>query len=174
VILADAAKAGALLFAAVVIQVAVLAPLEVFGGTPDLVLLVLVAVALLRGPLFGAIAGFAAGLLVDTATLDTLGVTSLLLTLAGYWTGRYGETTGRDRGHAPFLSVAVVTILVTAAALVLRFMLGAHPSARLVLFDALPPTVLLNLALTAPVYALGRRLLRPPDRMEPREVRLLG
>jgi rod shape-determining protein MreD len=174
VILLDAAKAGALLFVAVVIQVAVLAPLEVLGGTPDLVLVVLVAVALLRGPMFGAVAGFAAGLLVDTATLDTLGVTSLLLTLAGYWTGRYGETTGRDRGHAPFLSVAVVSILFAASALVLHFMLGAHPSARLVLFDSLPPTVLLNVLLTAPVYALCRRLLRPPDRADAREVRLLG
>jgi cell shape-determining protein MreD len=102
------------------------------------------------------------------------GVTSLLLTLAGYWTGRYGETTGRDRGHAPFLSVGVVTILFMVAALLLHFMLGAHPSARLVLFDALPPTVLLNLLLAAPVYALARRLLRPPDRADAREVRLLG
>jgi rod shape-determining protein MreD len=174
VILADAAKAGALLFVAVIVQVAVLAPLTVFGGTPDLVLVVLGAIALLRGPMFGAVAGFGGGLLVDTATLDTLGVTSLLLTLAGYWTGRYGETTGRDRGHAPFLSVAVVTVLFVAAALVLHFMLGAHPSARLVLFDALPPTVLLNLALTAPVYGLSRRLLRPADRADAREVRLLG
>jgi rod shape-determining protein MreD len=174
VIVADAAKAGVLVFAAVVIQVAVLAPLDVLGGTPDLVLVVLVAVALLRGPMFGAFAGFAAGLLVDTATLETLGVTSLLLTLAGYWTGRYGETAGRDRGHAPLLAVAAVTILFTVAALFLHFMLGAHPSARLVLFDALAPSVLLNLLLTAPVYALCRRLLRPLDRADAREARLLG
>ena len=33
---------------------------------------------------------------------------TLLLTLAGYWIGRYGETTGRDRGHAPFLAVAIL------------------------------------------------------------------
>jgi rod shape-determining protein MreD len=174
VIVADAAKGGALVFAAVVIQVSVLAPLEVLGGTPDLVLVVLVAVALLRGPMFGAFTGFAAGLLIDVATLDTLGVTSLLLTLAGYWAGRYGETSGRDRGHAPFLAVAAATILVTVAALFLHFMLGAHPSARLVLFDALLPSVLLNLLLTAPVYALSRRLLRAHDRADAREVRLLG
>jgi hypothetical protein len=35
------------------------------------------------------------------------------------------------------------------------------------------PTVLLNLILTVPVYALTRRLLRPPERLT-REVRLLG
>jgi hypothetical protein len=35
------------------------------------------------------------------------------------------------------------------------------------------PTVLLNLILTLPMYALTRRLLRPQD-WSPREVRLLG
>lgn len=172
-IVADAAKAGALLFCAVVLQVSVLTAIGVLGGNPDLVLVAVVALALLRGPVFGALGGFAAGLLFDAATLGTLGVSALLLTIAGYWTGRYGETTGRDRGHAPFLSVAVVSVLFSVAALLLHFVLGAQPSARLV-FAAIPPTVLLNLLLTAPVYALCRRLVRPRERADLREVRLLG
>ena len=49
---------------------------------------------------------------------------SLLLTLAGYWIGRYGETTGRDRAHAPYLSVGVVTILYALGSLIVHFMLG--------------------------------------------------
>ena len=72
-------------------------------------LVALLSIALLRGSVFGAVAGFGAGLLLDTATLGTLGFTSLLLTIAGFWIGRYGETTARDRFHAPFVSVAVVT-----------------------------------------------------------------
>ena len=79
------------------------------GGTADIVLVALVSIALLRGSVFGAAAGFGAGLLLDTANLGTLGFTSLLLTLAGFWIGRYGETTARDRFHAPYTSVAVVT-----------------------------------------------------------------
>ena len=47
--------------------------------------------------------------------------------------------------------------------------------ARLVLVDALFPSILLNLVLTAPVYALCRRLLRPPEWSDlATEVRLLG
>ena len=120
----------------------------------------------------GAIAGFSAGLLVDTGVFGTLGFTALLLTLAGYWTGRYGETTGRDRAHAPMLSIAVITILYQVAALVLRFMLGQNAPGGAI-FAGLVPTVLLNLILTLPVYALTRRLLRPRE-WTPREVRLLG
>ena len=172
-IVADVAKVGVLLFCAVVLQVSVLTAIGVLGGYPDLVLVMVVAFALLRGPVFGALGGFAAGLLFDTATFGTIGVSALLLTVAGYWTGRYGETTGRDRGHAPFLSVAVVSVLFSIAALLLHFVLGAQPSARLVL-AAIPPTALLNLLLTAPVYALCRRLVRPRERADLREVRLLG
>jgi rod shape-determining protein MreD len=171
----EPAKAAVLVFAASILQVTIFSDIEILGGTPDVVLLTLVAIALLRGSIYGAAAGFAAGLLVDTANLDTLGVTSLLLTLAGYWIGRYGETTGRDRGHAPFVSVAVATVLVQFGALILHYMLGDSVSARRVLLEALPPKVALNLLLTLPVYALTRRLLALAAQPEgATEVRLLG
>src|SRR5438093_2860286 len=141
---ADAAKAAGLLFLVVVIQLSIMANVDILGGHPNLLLVALVCVALLRGAIFGAVAGFSAGLLADTGVFGTLGFTALLLTLAGYWTGRYGETTGRDRAHAPMLSVAVITVLFQIAALVLRFMLGEHAPAGHI-FAGLAPTVLLNL-----------------------------
>ena len=171
---ADAAKSAVLLFVAAILQVAILNRIRIVHATPDLLLVTLVGVSLLRGSLFGATGGFFAGLVVDTADLGTLGLTSLVLTIAGYWIGRYGETTGRDRAHAPFLSVAVVTVLVALGQLVLHFMIGDHVSARLVLLDALAPGILLNLLLTPPVYGLCRRLFRPPAWAELGEVRLLG
>lgn len=170
--LADAAKAAGLLFFVVVVQLSIMANVEIFTGHPNLLIVTLVSVALLRGAVFGAVAGFSAGLLADTGVFGTLGFTALLLTLAGYWTGRYGETTGRDRAHAPLLSIAVVTVLYQLGALILRFILGEHAPAGHV-FTALAPTVALNLILTVPVYAVTRRLLRPRDWV-PREVRLLG
>jgi rod shape-determining protein MreD len=169
---ADAAKAAGVLFFAVVLQLSIMANVEILSGRPNLLLVAVVCVALLRGSVFGSVAGFSAGLLADTGVFGTLGFTALLLTLAGYWTGRYGETTGRDRAHAPLLSVTVITILYQVGALVLHFMLGEHAPARLVL-TALVPTILLNLILTFPVYALARRLLRPREWVG-REVRLLG
>jgi rod shape-determining protein MreD len=169
---ADAAKAAGFLFFAVVLQLSIMANVEILSGRPNLLLVAVVCVALLRGSVFGAVAGFSAGLLADTGVFGTLGFTALLLTLAGYWTGRYGETTGRDRAHAPLLSVTVITILYQVGALVLHFMLGEHAPAGLVL-TALVPTILLNLILTFPVYALARRLLRPREWVG-REVRLLG
>jgi rod shape-determining protein MreD len=169
----DALKAAVVLFVAALVQLAVLTDYSPFR-TSSIVVVTLLSLALLRGSVFGAIAGFATGLLLDTATLGTLGITSLLLTIAGFWIGRYGETTARDRFHAPYLSVAVVTGLYSFGELVLQFVLGQPAPAGLVA-HGLPLGLLLNLLLTLPVYTLIRRLFPPlelGDRV--REVRLLG
>jgi rod shape-determining protein MreD len=172
--LGDGVKAAVLLFVASIAQVSIFSQLHVFGAVPDVLLLTLVSVALLRGSVAGAVGGFFAGLLVDTAALAALGLTSLVLTLAGYWIGRYGETTGRDRVHAPFLSVAVVTVLYELGLLVVHFVLGEAAPAGAVMRELLP-AVVLNLVLTAPVYVLARRLLRPGQREAlSAEVQLLG
>ncbi|MBA3841242.1 MAG: rod shape-determining protein MreD [Actinobacteria bacterium] len=167
------AKAALVLFVAALFQLAVLTEYHPFRAS-SIVLVALLSVALLRGSTFGAVAGFGTGLLLDTATLGTLGVTSLLLTVAGFWIGRYGETTARDRFHAPFLSVAVVTVVYSYADLGLRFLLGQSAPAAVVT-HALLVALLLNLLLTLPVYALIRRLFPPLELGgRVREVRLLG
>lgn len=169
----DGIKAAALLFVAALLQLSVITQYPPFRNC-SLVLVVLLSIALLRGSVFGAVAGFGVGLLLDVATLGTLGVTALLFTVAGFWIGRYGETTARDRFHAPYLSVAVVTVLFAFGQLVLQFVLGEPAPAGLVL-HGLPLGLLLNLILTLPVYGLVRRLFPPleiGDRV--REVRLLG
>ena len=170
----DGVKIAVLLFVAAVAQVSIFSQIDVFGASPDLLLVTLVAISLLRGSVAGAVGGFFAGLIVDTASLGALGLTSLVLTLAGFWIGRYGETTGRDRAHAPYLSIAVVTVLYEIGLLVVHFVLGESAPAGAV-FASLVPAVLLNLVLTGPVYAVVRRLLRPQAPAElSAEVQLLG
>jgi rod shape-determining protein MreD len=172
--LGDVVKAGVVIFVVVVLQAAIVSTIEPGGGSADLVLVTLTAIALLRGAVFGAVAGFYAGFLLDAASLETLGLSSLLLTLAGYWIGRYGETTGRDHGHAPYLSVAVITVLYELGLLVVRFVLGENAPAGAVV-RALLPAIVLNLILTGPLYGLTRRLLRPVERETlTTEVQLLG
>jgi len=169
----EGVKAALVLFVAALLQLSILTEYPPFR-TGSIVLVVLLQIALLRGSVFGAVAGFGTGLLLDTATLGTLGVTSLLLTVAGFWIGRYGETTARDRVHAPFLSVAVVTVLYACGQLILQFVLG-EPAPAGVVLRSIPLGLLLNLVLTLPVYALVRRMFAPAEIGERvREVRLLG
>ena len=170
----DGVKVAALLFVAAIAQVAIFSQVHVLGGVPDVLLVTLVAVSLLRGSVVGAVGGFFAGLVVDSASLGELGLTSLVLTLSGFWIGRYGETTGRDRVHAPFLSVAVVTVLYELGLVVMHFVLGETAPAGTVL-RGLVPAIIMNLGLTAVVYPPVRWLLRPLARADlSTEVRLLG
>ncbi len=155
----DWAKAAALVFLAAILQVSVFSDVSILHGRPDLLLVTIICVALLRGPIVGAVIGFWGGLLYDTATLGTLGVTSLLLTVAAYWIGRYGETTGRDRTHAPFVSAAVFTFLYAVGSLAFHYVLGDPAPAREVLWSTLFQSIVLNLLLTWPVYALARFVL---------------
>ena len=171
----DNVSVAVFVFVAALLQVTLVASVDIAGGSADVLLLSLLAIALLRGAVAGAVAGFFGGLLLDVMTLDTLGVSALLYALAGYWTGRYGETTGRDRAHAPLLAVLVVTIAIAFAGLGLHALLGEDVSARRALFEALLPGLALNLLLGGPVWALSRTVLRRPttsDRVT--EVQLLG
>jgi rod shape-determining protein MreD len=171
-----AARLAVLVFLATIVQVSVLNSVTIVGGSPDLLLVTLVCLGLLRGSIAGAAAGFAGGLLVDTATLGTLGVTALLLTVAGYWAGRYGETTGRDRAYAVPLTVTVITVLVAVGGLGLHYMLADDVSGKRVLVTTLLPAIPLNLILAWPVARLCRRLLgrRPVTETMVPEVELLA
>ncbi|HLX32031.1 MAG TPA: rod shape-determining protein MreD [Gaiellaceae bacterium] len=170
----DGVKIAVLLFVAAIAQVSIFAQVHVFGAVPDILLVTLVGIALLRGSVAGAVGGFFAGLIVDTASLGTLGLTSLVLTISGFWIGRYGETTGRDRAHAPYLSIAVVTVLYNLGLLVVHFVLGETAPAGPVV-ESLLPAMILNLIVTGPVYAVVRRLLRTVERGQlSAEVQLLG
>lgn len=166
-------KIGVLLFVVAILQVSAFSSIRIGGAAPDVLLVTLVAVALLRGSITGAVAGFLAGLVVDIATLGTLGLTSLLLTLAGYWAGRYGETTGRGRVHAPLVATVCATVFVELGGYCLDSLLGESMDVRSVLL-ALPAAVIWNGLLAYPVFGLVRRLIGTTERVERgREVELL-
>jgi rod shape-determining protein MreD len=159
-------RALAVVFVAAMVQTVILSSVVIGGGACDVLLIVIVALALLRGSVAGAIFGFLGGIVVDLVTLDTLGVTSLVLTLAGFWAGRYGETTGRDRRFAPLIAVGAITVLAGVFGFVLRYMLNEEVVARHALVTALLPAFVLNLALALPVYALVRRAVGDGTRGE--------
>jgi len=161
------ARASAVVFVAAMLQVVIVSSLLIGGGAPDLLLVVVVALGLVRGSVAGAVFGFLGGLVVDMVTLETLGISSLLLTLAGFWAGRYAETTGRDRRVAPIVAVGSITVLAALFGLVLHYLLGDEVVVRHALVTALLPAFVLNVILAVPVYALVRAIVGEGARVEP-------
>lgn len=82
---------GTLVFVAVLIELVLLSRLGIPGATPDLVVVTIVAITFATGPIQGASAGFAAGVILDLSpSSDTLvGVNAIIYLVigfvAGYW-----------------------------------------------------------------------------------------
>jgi rod shape-determining protein MreD len=154
----------------VVVQLAVVSQFSFWGASADLTPLIALSVGLLGGPVAGSVVGFSTGLVVDMALVQTLGVTSLLLTGVGYLAGRYREL--RDASHAlvPAIASAIVTIAYGASFSLTQFLLGVDSSVSpLVIRDVLIGAVVNGLVAT-PVFATVRALLRPSllDSFRPR------
>ncbi|TCC26650.1 rod shape-determining protein MreD [Kribbella speibonae] len=106
--------AALFLMIAVTVQTSVLTNIAVAGVTCDLTLIVVIALALSRGPEWGAIAGFMGGLLLDVVPPadHTAGRWALSLAIAGYIAGLIRrETSGSPVGP---LGVALTVVLGTA------------------------------------------------------------
>ncbi len=109
--------AAGLLAAALVLQATVLSWLALPTASPDLVLLVLVALALRDGPELGLIAGFAAGFALDVLPPadHAVGRWALVLCLIGYACGFLEEEADRSA------LLPIIVAAVAAAASVLGF-----------------------------------------------------
>jgi rod shape-determining protein MreD len=97
--------------AAILIQLTVLNGLPWPGGAaPDLVLILVVAIALTGGPAEGMLTGFFAGLALDIAppASHLVGQSALVFCLAGYAAGRLGGSLGRASWQ-PLGAVALCT-----------------------------------------------------------------
>ncbi|MBP2402856.1 rod shape-determining protein MreD [Streptomyces syringium] len=137
-----------LVVVALVVQVSVFARLHLPGAVPDLLLLVVIALALVYGHTSGALIGFFAGLLADLAPPadHATGRYALVLCLVGYVVGLARPENGRMRS-------ATVPMLVVVAAAVGSTLLYAGVGS-LVGDTAARHVGLTGLVLTAAVYDL--------------------
>ncbi len=161
----------ALGFIAIVIQEAAVSQISIFGISADLGPLVVMSVGLLCGSLPGAIFGFATGLFVDTALVQTLGVTSLLYIAIGYWSGRLLELRDPAHGLVPLAAGAAATAVAGIGMALIQFLLGVDAPVSFLLVQQIFVAVLVNTLIALPVYAVVRRLIQPALPEDPRRRR---
>jgi rod shape-determining protein MreD len=164
-------RLAALGFLTVVVQIAAVSQVTVFGVSADLSPLVVASVGLLAGSLPGAIFGFAVGLFVDVALVQTLGVSSLLFIAIGYGAGRLRELRDPAHGLTPLAVGAAATAFATVGFALMQFMLGVRAPVSWLLLRQVVVTILLGSLLALPVYALVRRIVRGSLPQDPRRRR---
>jgi rod shape-determining protein MreD len=164
-------RVGALLLAAVVLQVSVVTRIGVLGGYADLVVLVVAACAYFGGSVAGSAAGFVAGVLLDLATGATMGASSLVLTAVGYGVGRYREVRDPSHGLLPIAVAAAATFAWMLAFAAVSFMLDVGATVSPLVIRDMLATTFLNALLALPLFAACRRLLAPSLAADPRDLR---
>jgi rod shape-determining protein MreD len=145
----------------IVLQISFFSYLSFFGATPNVIPLMVVSLGLLGGGMIGAVCGFAAGLLLDSALLQTLGVSSLVLLGAGYLAGRYREGAEVSNSLIPPLLAGALTTAAAAGFAAIQLMLGVHTTVSLLVLREIFVQGLLAVLLTIPIYPLIRWALRP-------------
>lgn len=164
-------RIGVLLLLTVVLQVSVVAQIWIFGGTADLVPLVVAAVAYYAGSVTGCATGFALGLLLDLAVGGTMGASSLVLTAIGYGVGRFRELRDPSHGLLPIPVGAAATAAWVTAYAAVSFMLDVGTTVSGLVLRDMIVTILLNALLALPVFTGVRKLLRPALLVDPLELR---
>lgn len=165
------ARIAALAVVLAFVQIGVVSEVPVFGVTVDLSPLVVAFVGLLCGSTLGAATGFAIGLLVDLLLVQTLGVTSLLFTVIGYWAGRLRELRDPQAALTPLLVGAGAGASAMVGYSLIEFLLGVDAPVSLELLRQIVLGVVADTALALPLWLLVRRVLDPSLPDDPRRRR---
>ncbi|HXD56029.1 MAG TPA: rod shape-determining protein MreD [Solirubrobacteraceae bacterium] len=161
----------ALAVAIVFFQIGVVSEVPVFGVNADLTPLLVAFVGLLGGATLGAACGFAVGLLVDLTLLQTLGVTSLVFTLVGYWAGRLRELRDPQAALTPLLVGAAGAATALVGYSTMEFLLGVDAPVSLELLRQIVLGIVVDTLVAVPMWAVVRRTLEGALPEDPRRRR---
>jgi rod shape-determining protein MreD len=157
--------------AVVVLQVAAVSQVVLFGATADLTPLAVAAVGLMCGSISGALFGFFVGLFFDAALVQTMGLTSFVCVVVGYGAGRLRELRDPQATVVPMIVGALATAITTFGYGLMNFMLGIDAPVSFLLLRVILATIVFNAIIALPIFALIRRWLGPALPDDPRRRR---
>jgi len=166
-----ALRVVALAVVVVFFQIGVVSEVPVFGVNVDLSPLLVAFIGLTCGSTLGAASGFAVGLLVDLALLQTLGLTSLVFTLVGFWCGRLRELRDPQGALAPLLVGGIASAVSLTGYSLMEFMLGVDAPVSFELLRQIVLGIVVNTIVALPMWALVRRALEGALPEDPRRRR---
>lgn len=136
-----------------------LLPLVAYHGiSPNLLLLLTVSFAFLRGPRYGVLMGFCLGLLQDLATGTFFGVDVFSCMAIGLVCGKFSDQVFKDQFFLPLLASLASTVFHYALLLTFMLLLGYRFSLAGHMQCTLLPMLFWQFLFAYPVHQLAFRL----------------
>jgi rod shape-determining protein MreD len=153
-----AALLGLLLLTALLLETTIFGTTTLVGTKPELVLLVVIALAIEEGPAVGAAAGFAGGLATDLLLDAPAGFTSLVFTVVGYGVGAAREQLATPTAWVPLAVTGASTVFGVLAYAGVSALLGAGGISAITVARHAGLAAAYNMLLTPFVVPFVRRL----------------
>lgn len=156
----------ALLAVSVLLQTTLLRVVAIRGVRPDLTFVLLVFVALRRGPMVGQLTGFAVGIVEDLVSLSPLGFHALMRSTIGYVYGLFLGNVYVDPILIPVAFAAAGTLLKALLGAILEALFSISAGGFVVFTGPLWIELAWNALLAPFLFALLGlvRLLRPVEK----------
>lgn len=156
-----ALRLGVLLIVGALVQLTFFSKIIVFGVAPDMLPALAICLGLLGGAVVGAGCGFALGLIVDSALIAPLGITSLALLSAGYLAGRFREAFDIANTLVPIALAGILTAVSATIATVVQLTLGVESDVSVLIVREIFLQGAMATVLMAALFPVVRRALRP-------------
>ena len=151
---------AAAILGAALLQVGLAPYLAIGGVVPNILLIVVVTLALVEGPVSGATAGFAAGLIFDLLGSGPVGPMALVLAVTGYMAGMLHEHMFAEGWLLPLTVLAIASLSSSIAYGLILDLLGVGGPFLLTFFTKMLPEAIYDTALALLVYPWLARFLR--------------
>ena len=128
--------------------------------TPDLVLIVVISIGLLRGPDEGLIFGLATGFFLDLVSGGLIGIQAASKMIAGFMIGLLEKTIFKDNLVLPTLAVFISTLVLETFHIIMYQAFNANYHLITIFFTVILPLAFYNALLTPLIYFLILKLDR--------------
>lgn len=149
-----------LIFIFVTTQVTILNFVNIFGITPNLIVILIVSISLLEGRIHGAVVGFFAGLCMDAVIGVALGYHALIGMLLGLLLGNINKRFFKENIFVMLICTFISTILFEVSLVLVSNVLGLKISLMETLKVVIVPEGLMNSVVGAVLFFIIIRINR--------------
>ena len=157
-----------------ILQTTLFKHIQIFGISPDFMIVIIVSFAIIRHEVEGALIGFFAGLLQDILFGSPIGINALLYGLIGYFSGKPFKEFYVENYFFPLLLVGLSTFFYNLGYYVIHFLLRARLDFSYYFFSIIFPATIYNMALSMPLYAIIYLINRRIEKAEKYNRRLFS